>query len=215
MILISLFVAVFGAAFGLAATQAGLSEWTILTMSAFVFAGASQFATLELWGAQLPVFAIAITVFAINARHLLMGASLYPYLQPLPVFKRYGVMVLVSDANWALSMQMIDKRQPALGVMLGGGLALWVFWLLGTWLGMRFGNIINQPQTWGLDMVMGCFLFAMALSGKKDTKTTVIWTVAALSSVLAYWYLPENSHVIAGALAGGLVGAIWETSDER
>lgn len=47
---ISLFVVVFGAAFGLAAIQVGLSNSATLSMSAFVFAGASQFATLELWG---------------------------------------------------------------------------------------------------------------------------------------------------------------------
>lgn len=51
---ISLFVVVFGAAFGLAAIQVGLSNSATLSMSAFVFAGASQFATLELWVRKCP-----------------------------------------------------------------------------------------------------------------------------------------------------------------
>lgn len=75
---ISLFVIVFGAAFGLAAAQVGLSESTIMGMSTLVFAGASQFAVLDLWGAEMPLFTMMLTVFAINARHLLMGATLYP-----------------------------------------------------------------------------------------------------------------------------------------
>lgn len=207
---ISLFVAVFGAAFGLAATQTGLDNWAIMLMTATVFAGASQFAALELWGTHLPVLTIAITVFAINARHLLMGATLYPWLVPMSRSRRYGVMIVASDANWALAIQMLNRGQPGFGMLFGGGLALWLFWVLGTWIGVTFGNVLSNPKALGLDMVMGCFLFAVALSGERDVRTVVIWVVAAVSSVLAYWYLPENAHVITGAVAGGLVGAFWE-----
>src|SRR5690606_25888476 len=77
---ISMFVIVFGAAFGLAATQAGLDGSFIVMMSMAVFAGAAQFAALELWGDNVAIFTMVITVFAINARHLLMGATLYPWL---------------------------------------------------------------------------------------------------------------------------------------
>lgn len=37
----------------------------------------------------------------------------------------------------------------------------------------------------------------------------IIWCVAGASSLLAYRYLPENSHVVVGALAGGVLGAVW------
>src|SRR3546814_6251221 len=60
---ISIFVTLFGAAFGLAAVQTGLDNSVILTMSALVFAGASQFAALELWGTQVPLFTLMVTVF--------------------------------------------------------------------------------------------------------------------------------------------------------
>lgn len=206
---ISLFVAVFGAAFGLAATQAGLSESVIVAMSALVFAGASQFAALELWGADVSLITLCLTVFAINARHLLMGATLYPWLQHLPPKKRYGVMLVASDANWALSMQAFGNRQPGIGLLLGGGLAIWVFWIIGTWLGVLFGGAIHDPKAVGLDMVMGCFLLAMVVGGEKNLRLLMIWLVAACASLLAYRYLPENSHVVVGAVAGGLAGVVW------
>ena len=209
LIPLSLFVVVFGLAFGLAATQVGLDNGMILAMSASVFAGASQFATLELWGAQVSLIPVAITVFAINARHLLMGASLYPHLAHLSTAKRYGAVLLVSDANWAMSLQAINNGKQGLGVLVGGGIALWSCWLLGTLLGLYFGSAINDPFSLGLDMVMACFLLAMVVDGKKDLRVFVIWIVAALSSLLAYWYLPPNSHVIVGALAGGTLGAVW------
>jgi 4-azaleucine resistance transporter AzlC len=209
LIPLSLFIIVFGLAFGLAATQVGLDNSAILVMSASVFAGASQFATLDLWGAQVSLVPVVITVFAINARHLLMGASLHPHLAHLSTVKRYGAVLLVSDANWAMSLQAINKGNQGLGLLIGGGLALWSFWLLGTLLGLYFGGAINDPFSLGLDMVMACFLLAMVVDGKKDLRVFAIWVVAALSSLLAYWYLPPNSHVIVGALAGGTLGAIW------
>lgn len=210
MVPIALFVMVFGAAFGLAATQKGLPQGWTVTMSALVFAGAAQFAVLDLWGPTVPVLTMALTVFAINARHLLMGATLYPWLRQLPPVRRYGVMVLVSDANWALTMQALGRSQPGWGLLLGGGLALWVFWVLGTWLGTQVGDLIADARRWGLDMVMGCFLLAMVVSGEKNLRVVLIWLVAALASLAAYRYLPENSHVVVGALAGGLLGLFWQ-----
>lgn len=213
---LSVFVVVFGVAFGLAAAQSGLSAPAIIAMSTLVFAGASQFAALELWGPQVSLLTLVITVFAINARHLLMGATLYPWLRHLSARKRYGVMLVASDANWALSMQAFSRGQPGLGLLLGGGLALWSFWIFGTWLGVYFGSVIQDPERFGLDMVMGCFLLAMVVGGEKNLRMLVIWTLAASSSILAYWFLPENSHVLVGAITGGLVGLVWlEKNHER
>lgn len=216
MLPIALFVLVFGAAFGLAAMQHGLgTTWTVL-MSSAVFAGAAQFAVLELWGPQVPMLTLALTVFAINARHLLMGATLYPWLRQLPTVRRYGVMALASDSNWALAMQAMGRGQPGLGLLLGGGLALWVFWIMGTVLGTQVGSLIADARRWGLDMVMGCFLLAMVVGGQKNPRMLLIWAVAAGASIAAWHWLPENSHVVTGTLAGGLLGLLWkEDNDER
>ena len=216
MVPISLFVLVFGAAFGLAALQQGLdTPWAVL-MSSAVFAGAAQFAVLDLWGPQVPLLPLALTVFAINARHLLMGATLYPWLRQLPPAQRYGVMALASDSNWALAMQAMGRGQPGLGLLLGGGLALWVFWIVGTVLGTQVGSLIADARRWGLDMVMGCFLLAMVVGGQKNPRMLLIWAVAAGASLAAWRWLPENSHVVTGTLAGGLLGLLWkENSDEH
>ncbi|MDZ5602027.1 AzlC family ABC transporter permease [Pseudomonas sp. RP23018S] len=213
---ISAFVVVFGVAFGLAAVQQGLDVSSIMAMSSLVFAGAAQFAVLDLWGEQVPVIPLVMTVLAINARHLLMGATLYPWLRELPLAKRYGVMLVVSDANWAMAMQAFSRGKPGFGLLFGGGVALWVAWCIGSWLGIYFGSAIHDPVALGLDMVMGCFLLAMVAGGQKNMRIVVIWCVAAMASLAAYVYLPENSHVVVGALAGGILGAVWrDKSDER
>lgn len=206
---ISLFVIVFGMAFGLAATQEGLNGFSTVAMSALVFAGAAQFAALELWGPEVPLFTVLITVFAINSRHLLMGATLYPWLRQLPRGQRYGIMMVASDANWAMAMTALHRGKPGLGILFGGGLAIWTFWVTGSWLGLYIGGAVSDPEALGLDMVMGCFLLAMVFEGERNLRMLVIWIAAGVTSLLAFRFLPENSHVVTGALVGGLVGLLW------
>jgi 4-azaleucine resistance transporter AzlC len=208
LIPVSLFVAIFGAAFGLAASQKGMDQTSATMMSLLVFAGYAQFAALELWAPHVPVLTLIATVFAINARHLLMGATLYPWLRSLTPAKRYGIMMVASDANWAMSVQAFSRGKAGLGLLFGGGLALWLFWIAGTLAGLYFGNAIQDPKNYGLDMVMGCFLLSMVFEGKRNLRLFVVWAVAASASLIAYKWFPENSHVIAGALAGGIAGVM-------
>ena len=121
---ISLFVVAFGAAFGLASTQEGLSPLESILMSVTVFAGASQFGALDLWGSEVSVLPMMVVVFAINSRHLLMGASLYPMLKQVPPGRRYGLMLLLTDANWAACAQDYQNGRHNLEVIVGGGLVL-------------------------------------------------------------------------------------------
>lgn len=204
---ISIFVIAFGLAFGVAAAQRGLSGLEITLMSALVFAGASQFAALEMWGPELPLAALIASTFAINARHLLMGASLYPWLRELPATQRYTTLSVLSDANWAMAANDYQRGQRNAGILLGGGLALWLAWMIGSLLGVAFGSGISDPQRFGLDVIMGCFLLSMVAGGDNDS-LLLPWSAAAMSALLALWWLPPHSHVIVGALVGGVVGVL-------
>lgn len=206
---ISLFVLAFGAAFGLAAIQEGLSPLQAILMSTTVFAGASQFAAVDIWGAEVSVLPLIAVVFAINSRHLLMGASLYPMLKTVPPGQRYAMLLVLTDANWAVSAQEYQAGRHNLEVIVGGGLVLWLAWIAGTALGVYFGGLLQNPKALGLDMVLGCFLLAMALGGKKTPRVLVAWLVAGAASLAAWKWLPPNMHVVAGAIAGGMVGLFW------
>ncbi|TVP59237.1 MAG: branched-chain amino acid ABC transporter permease [Halomonadaceae bacterium] len=206
---IALFVAIFGVAFGLAAVQTGLGPWQATLMSATVFAGAAQFAGLGLWGAEVALIPLMAITLAINSRHILMGAALYPMLRRLPPGRRYGLLVWLTDANWARSYQQYQGGRENLEAILGGGLALWLAWVAGTLAGVHLGGRLGNPQAWGLDMVLGCFLLAMALGGVRSRRILLAWAVAGTAAVLAWRWLPPHTHVIVGALAGGLVGLFW------
>ncbi|MGR4070050.1 AzlC family ABC transporter permease [Billgrantia sp. C5P2] len=205
---LSLFVVVFGLAYGVAALSRGLSGLEAMLMSALVFAGASQFAALELWGPEIPLLPLIATTFAINARHLLMGAAIQPWLAHLPPGQRYTSLVVMSDSNWAMAAADRQRGETNVGMLVGGGIALWLTWLAGTLLGVIFGSGIEEPERFGLDVIMGCFLLAMLVGGRRDLAMLLPWGAAALAALAAMTWLPPHSHVIVGALAGGLAGML-------
>jgi predicted branched-subunit amino acid permease len=104
---------------------------------------------------------------------------------------------------------MADGSPAArLGILVGGGLALCSTWMIGTGLGVAFGSGISEPERFGLDAIMGCFLLAMLVGDKHDLGVLLPWGAAALAALAAMAWLPPHSHVIVGALAGGLAGLV-------
>lgn len=205
---ISLFVGVFALAFGVAAIPAGLTEWQALLMSAAVFAGTAQFAALELWGPSISLPALLAVTLAINARMFLMSATLYPWMRDLPPAQRYTSMLVLTDANWAMAMADYHNGRRNLGILVGGGIVLWLAWVVGTLVGVLFGTGIEDPERYGLDMIMGCFMLSMLGGSRMNLATLVPWLAAALAALAAVAWLPPNSHVVVGALAGGAAGLL-------
>src|SRR5260370_38700315 len=94
-----------GFVFGVLARQAKLSVVQSLLMSAFVFAGASQFVALTLWiVTPLPVITIILTTFIVNLRHVLMGASPRPWFARLAPSKVYTSVFFMVHESWALAI---------------------------------------------------------------------------------------------------------------
>src|SRR6185437_3770864 len=101
---IALGAGVYGVVFGILARQAGMSLAEALLMSAIVFAGASQLVALGLWVTPLPVGALILTTLIVNLRHVLMGASLHPWLAKLPRGRVYASLFFMVDESWALTL---------------------------------------------------------------------------------------------------------------
>lgn len=204
--LVSLPVMPFGMAYGLAALDKQLSFELTMTMSLLVFAGLSQLAALEIWAAPLPVLPILLITFTLNTRHLLYGAAINGWTVGIKSWQRYLAGSLMADINWAMSMQARERGERDVGFMFGGGLMLWGVWQISTAAGYLAGGGLGDPKRFGLDAVV-IALFATTLVGLWRGRDDILpWIAAAATSLIAYAYLPAGWHVIAGALAGGMVG---------
>lgn len=208
MLPLAAFTVAFGLAFGVAAAHQGLSHWEAMSMSLFVFAAPSQFAALELWDSPLPILALAAITMAIHTRHMLMSAALYPWLKLLPKRQQFAMVIFLTDSSWAMAMAEYHRGERNLGILLGGGIALWCAWVVGTAIGLAFGGEITEPERYGLDVIMLCFLLMIVVGGNSRAVMALPWLASALSALMAYWWLPPYLHVVIGALVGGVVALL-------
>lgn len=198
----------FGIGFGAAAAATGLTPSIALAMSGIVFAGASQYAALELWHAPLPLVGILIMTLAVNARHIVLGATLHGYLIAQPPLRRYAALALLSDANWSATQQAVATGDRDLGHLVGGGLVLWVTWLFGTSIGVIAGRSAGNLGRFGIDALMPAFFVCGLIGLVKAREDLPPWAIAGVTSGAMSMALPIEWAILIGALTGGVAGSL-------
>lgn len=204
---LALFVVPFGAAVGATAVAQDLSATASLVMSALVFAGASQFAALELWVEPLPLVSIAMITLAVNARFLILGAALAPWINQLRGFSWFITCMSLVDANFPYARSRL-REQPDIGALLGSGAILWLAWVFGTALGAGAGRLLGSLDVFGMDVLMGGLFMAFVVQDLRQSRRFLPVVVAAVVAVVTRDVLPAGWNVVLAALAGGLSGLI-------
>lgn len=201
----------FGLVYGFLAGERGLSALEIALTSMLVFAGASQFLALELWGDPLPLAGLVLGVLVINLRHLLMGPALLPWLVHLPPAKAYGSLFFMTDESWGVSVAEERHGGRDAAYLLGAGLALYAVWVTSTVLGRTAGDLGYLVENWGLDYLTTAFFVALLAGLWRGRGDLLPWAVAGGIAVAAKWILPGTWYIVLGAVAGSLLGA-WRDS---
>lgn len=205
----------FGIAFGAAATGAAMSPGEATLMSAAAFAGSAQFAVLSLWSAApLPVLAIVLTSFLVNARHIVMGAAMHPHIANLPRRWVLPVAAGMTDAGWAVTLQAMMNGRRDLGILLGTVIMQWPIWVGGTALGALAGSSGLDVKRWGLDVLIAG-VFATSVIGLYRGRSDILpWIAAVAGTVAALLWLPGNWYILIGGACAGLAG-LWSGRSEE
>lgn len=198
----------FGLAFGAAAAGTAISPLEASLMSALVFAGSAQFAVLALWTGPLPLAAIVLTAFLVNARHIVMGAALHPYIATLPRKMVLPIAGGMTDAGWAITLQEMMRGRRDLGILLGTIIMQWPIWVGGTAIGALIGSSGMEPKRWGLDVLIAG-VFATSVVGLYRGRSDILPGLAAVGgTVAALLWLPGNWYILVGGLAAGVAGLL-------
>lgn len=205
---VAVFSTPFGIAFGAAAIEAGISPGKAIVMSALVFSGAAQFATLDFVGPDVALTSLALIVVAISARLVVMGAVLSRELNAIPAWRRFPTLAWLSDPNFARTQPKFRDGESEVGLLLGGGLALWLNWVAGTAIGALAGDVIGDVSRYGFDVVMLCFFAAVVAGEVKGHRMALPVTAAALSAIAMQVFLPVGWAVIAAALVGASLSLV-------
>lgn len=197
-------VAAYGLVFGMLAQQNGLRMIESLGMSLLVFAGASQIVAMDLWHAPLPMIGIVLTTFLVNARHLLMGMAIQPWLKPIRPWQAYGALFFCADENWALSVKQFQNGENDAAFLLGGGLAIYLGWNLATVLGFLGGVNLHNPAHYGIDFAFTAVFIALVVQMFRGKRDTLPWLTAAGAAWLTSYLLAGKWYILTGALSGAL-----------
>ncbi len=213
---VSLGVAPFGITCGIMGLTAGMSPAEVILMSLLVFAGASQFIGITMFGAGVTGWGIiVITTLLINLRHLLMGVSLAPHMVKLPLSRQALLAFVLTDESYALTVGRLDKAGYSYKYQLGASMAIYVSWVMATAAGAFLGGYISDPLTWGLDFAMPATFLALLVPLLVDRTSLIVCFIAGAVAVLAALYLPGKWYIILACLTASIAGGLLEGGREN
>jgi 4-azaleucine resistance transporter AzlC len=198
----------FGFVYGLAARSAGFSPLEAGAMSVIVFAGASQFAAVGyVLGGFSWIGVVVLTAF-INARHVLYGAALAPYLTGKPRALRAAMAHLLTDEAFALSIAHFRRigRADVPGYWLAAVGSTFIPWNVATLLGVTVGGSIPDPTRFGLDVIFPAAMGGLAvglMTGRREVVAAVAAATIAVAISLAW---DPAAGIVVGGLTGPLIG---------
>jgi 4-azaleucine resistance transporter AzlC len=186
------------------AREIGLSPLESTLMSVLVYSGTAQAATVGGIATGAGVLAAVATVLMLNARYLLYGASLRPWLGQVRPAEAYLTLWFLGDANWAMSTKVNADGENDAAFIFGSGVSMYLPWVAGTALGGVAGNWIADPRMLGVDFLLVAFCFAMAIGLFKSRSDIAPALAAVVVAALLDRLAPSGWTLVAAGLAGGL-----------
>jgi len=199
-----------GMTFGLLAQQAGLGVWPTLGLSLFVFAGASQFMAVSMLHAGVGALAIIAATFVINFRHVLMSASLAPFLSSWSKFQRLLLGATLTDEAFVLHSLHFSQGDVNPIAPLTLHFAMYVIWGSTTVIGFNLGALIERPEVWGLDFVLPTMFIALLIPICNRHPAAFAALSGGAVSVALYILGAGNWAVFIGALTGATAGTLLD-----
>ena len=188
----------FGISYGVLARAAGMGVLAPIVMSMTTFAGSAQFAAASILDVGGTVAAAITAAVLLNARYAPIGVSVAPSLSG-SWWSRFLHAQLVVDETWAVAAEGEGRFNPR--VLVGAGLTLYAAWVLGTVLGVTFGDVIGDPDRLGLDAAFPALFLALLvpqLTNRRAVEAAVLGAAIALALTP---FTPAGVPIIAASAA--------------
>lgn len=187
-------IAVLGLGLGIILNAHGLPIWTAPLLSALVFAGSVEFLMVGMISGGASVASIALTVFFVNARHLVYGLS-YPLHRVKGRWAKLFAIHTLCDEAFALNSGP-DRNERSGARILWVNTLIYVSWILSVVLGYVLGaSFLNDLK--GVDFVMVAIFTVLAMDGYRANPDRVTALFVAVSAAIALIFAPSSFLVVA------------------
>ncbi|HLR81415.1 MAG TPA: AzlC family ABC transporter permease [Bacillota bacterium] len=206
--------------YGVLAKQSGLSLVELTLMSAFVYAGASQFMGVNMLAVGAGSIEIIVATFILNVRHFVMSLSFMNRLREIKLKWKAPLTLGLTDETFAVASFHKKEAQMENGVLFYTVLFIlsYISWVGGSFLGGVLGEIVPDP----LSQSMGIALYAMFIgllipTVKKEVKVGLIAVIAMLIHTLCSEVLQLSAgwSIVIGTILGGFFGVFIFEEEEQ
>jgi len=199
-----------GLAFGVLASTAGLSIYSAVAMSVFVFAGSSQLISVGLIDTGAGVAAITMTVFLVNLRHMLMSAYLAPHLGRLKTWQQVLFSYEITDESFAVHSAYFRKQgAPPAAQLYAVNVSAHLAWIIGTILGAWLGVYLTfDIQAYGVDYALPAMFIALLVMQIENVRHVAIALLAAFLGLTLYLAGMNQLYIILATVIAATVGAL-------
>lgn len=184
-------------AFGIFATESGLSVFEALLISMTNVTSAGQLAAVPIMTCGGTLVELAVAQLVINLRYALMSVSLSQKVgKSIRPLDRFIIAFVNTDEVFAVASAKEDNvgRKYMYGLILMPYLG----WSLGTLVGAAAGNILPQSIVSALGIAIYGMFVAIVVPVAKRDKPTLLCVLLAIAMSLLFSYVPVLSSVPSG-----------------
>ena len=183
-----------GIALGVLVVQAGLPWWLAPALSIGVFAGSVELLMVSMLAAVTPILTIAVTVFAVNFRHVFYALSfpLHRVHRGLP--RAYSVYALIDEAYATYVLMPADRLSSPRVVT--GQFAMQAYWVLGGIAGVLIASALPEPIE-GFEFALVALFVVMTLDAVRSRRELPSAVLAGLAVAVALLAVPDNALLAA------------------
>lgn len=175
-----------GIALGVLVIQAGLPWWLAPALSIGIFAGSVELLMVSLIAAATPLVTIAVTVFAVNFRHVFYPLS-FPIQAVRPGLPRaYSIYAMIDEAYATYVLMPPEKLSSAR--MVTGQFFMQAYWVAGGLVGVALASMLPEPIE-GFEFALVALFVVMALDAartKSEIPSVVLAGLAVAFAMLAF-----------------------------
>ena len=200
-----------GFAFGVLAASAGISPFNAVLMSLIVFAGSAQLMAVGFITQGVGPWTLIAATFIINLRHLLMSASLSPYMQKWRGAQVAGFAFELTDETFGVNSLRFEQGHTAPGSALRINLVCHLSWVVGSLLGVLAGGLIEDVRLFGLDYALPAMFIALLVMQIRGSLYLWVALGAGVLSMFIWGAGLTSWNVILAAVIAAAVAAGVET----
>lgn len=184
-----------GIGFGVLLHSKGYSFWWALLMSCTIYAGAGQYAAVDLLSSGASLITTAVMTLIINARHFFYGFSLLDKYKGTGKAKPYMIFALTDETYSLVCTAKIPEGVDEKKYYFFLSLLDQLYWITGCTIGALLGTFIPFDST-GIDFAMTALFVVIFVEQWLSTKEHLPAILGSVTTLVCLFIFGAQYFII-------------------